>query len=579
MHLSSDPRPRSIASRPVSGLHIVRRVALLATLALCVNPAISRAAPLHRAHARPRTLSVSQGHAVKETIRTSATKHRGRSEHFVSFRASGLPTGSTAEFRPATVKPGVSTTLTLRTRSSTPLGTYTIDVSSASPARARRRVRGGHPRRHTPVRVAVVADKAPPSLTHIATWAYDDGCNGGAGASASLVRSWVTYAESNCGATAPKALSDCRGSGVAYCTAVQYLDASHIYAQGSVPIAPSAQENWWIHATGFADSGHRLSYLGYGGGNLLNQANPAVDNWFRSYVRANYNSYGALMMDDATASLSSELYGTGAQTSAEITTDASLAAAHEQMAGSLTHNDGKPFMQIDNALSSNPNLATPFSMLNNPANVTGVIAEGAPVSNGVLMPFYSTLLDEMAYVDHTANDFVVLLSYDPAGSLQTRRVQAATVLLGYSPGHTVSWSDLETNSGNLAVWPEQGIVPTDPVQSMGKPGGAGCLATTGAACSAGGHNGVQVKPGVFRREFGACYDRGSAFGACAAIVNTTSSPVTVEHSWLTRAYRSQITMSGGDVQSGGTIVLAGSPFSAGATTIPAHDALMLSAQA
>ena len=48
-------------------------------------------------------------------------------------------------------------------------------------------------------------------------------------------------------------------------------------------------------------------------------------------------------------------------------------------------------------------------------------------------------------------------------------------LLGYAPGHTVSWSDLETNNNNLAVWPEEGIVPTQPIQSMGQPAGASCL--------------------------------------------------------------------------------------------------------
>src|SRR3982074_389114 len=35
--------------------------------------------------------------------------------------------------------------------------------------------------------------------THVDTWALDDGCNGGVGAGAALVRSWLTYAESNCG--------------------------------------------------------------------------------------------------------------------------------------------------------------------------------------------------------------------------------------------------------------------------------------------------------------------------------------------------------------------------------------------
>jgi hypothetical protein len=35
-------------------------------------------------------------------------------------------------------------------------------------------------------------------------------------------------------------------------------------------------------------------------------------------------------------------------------------------------------------------------------------------------------------------------------------------------------------------------------------------------------------------------------------------------------------MNGGDVQSGGTINLTGTPFTAGTTTIPADDAILLS---
>jgi hypothetical protein len=185
------------------------------------------------------------------------------------------------------------------------------------------------------------------------------------------------------------------------------------------------------------------------------------------------------------------------------------------------------------------------------------------------------MLDEMGYIDHTANGFQVLLSYDSSGSLQGRRVQAATILLGYSTGHTVSWSDLEQNSNNLAVWPEEGIYPTNPVQSMAAPSGTGCFAGTGINCPNGGHNDIQVSIGVYRREFGKCYNQGVAFGPCAAIVNDSGSSITVPASWLSQTYGHQITFSGVDVQSGGTIGLTGAGFSAGSTTIPANDAVLL----
>ncbi|MGO9976980.1 MAG: hypothetical protein ACLP01_30105 [Solirubrobacteraceae bacterium] len=374
-----------------------------------------------------------------------------------------------------------------------------------------------------------------------------------------------------------KAVSDCHVNGVTLCTAVQYLDANWIYAQGSVPgVQAASSENWWQHDPGQpATAANRIAISSYGGGNLLNQSNPAVDAWFDNYVHSNYNAYDALMMDDSSGSLSNELWGSGFSTSDELTSDSALQASHEQMAASITHTNGTPFMQIDNALSANDNLSTPFAQLGNPSTVVGVITEGAPMYDGTMTGYYSSELDEMAYLDHTSNDFDVLLSYDTSGSQQARLVQAATILLGYSQGHTVSWSDLNTNSDDLAVWPEEGIVPTQPIQTMGAPTGVDCLAGQGITCSNGGHNDLQVATGVYRREFAQCYDQGTKFGDCAALVNTTSSPITVPSTWLTQSYGHLITLNGSDLQAGGTVNLQGATFTPGQTTIPANDAILL----
>ncbi|MGO9889479.1 MAG: hypothetical protein ACLP0L_16430, partial [Solirubrobacteraceae bacterium] len=145
-----------------------------------------------------------------------------------------------------------------------------------------------------------------------------------------------------------------------------------------------------------------------------------------------------------------------------------------------------------------------------------------------------------------------------------------------SSGHLVDWADLEQGSGDLAVWPEEGLYPTSPVESMGPPGGTGCLAGTGAVCSTGGHNDLQVAPGVYRREFDACYDQGVLFGPCAAIVNTTGSPITISSAWLEQSYGHQMTFSGGDAESGGSVNLTGSPFVPNSTTVGAQDATLLS---
>jgi hypothetical protein len=439
----------------------------------------------------------------------------------------------------------------------------------------RRQAHHARPRRHA-VPVAHASSAMTPIPEHVPTWGYDDGCNGGTGASATLVRQWLTYAESHCGSTATKATSDCHAGSTTYCTTIEYLDPNWIYQQGSVPgIQASAQESWWLHEPGYSDAAHRISVSSSGGGDLLNQSNPAVQNWFKSYVDNNFNDYDGLMMDDSSGSLTGTTYGSGYSSTQEIGSDAALQASHDAMASAMTHTDGTPFLQIDNGLSANDNLSTPFSMINSTNEVQGVVAEGDPMSDGTLTSYYGSLLDEMAYVDGTDQDFIVLLSYDAGASTQSRLVQAATELLGYDGNHVVSWSDLETAKSDLAVWPEEGIVPTDPIQSMNAPGGKGCLAGQGAMCSTGGHNDLEVSPGVYRREFGDCYNQGTSIKACATLVNTTGSPVTIQASWLTQNYGHQLTLVGGDVQTGGTVNLTANSFAAGSTQIPADDATIL----
>jgi hypothetical protein len=111
---------------------------------------------------------------------------------------------------------------------------------------------------------------------------------------------------------------------------------------------------------------------------------------------------------------------------------------------------------------------------------------------------------------------------------------------------------------------------------MDAPTGDGCMQGTGQVCTGGGHLDIQVATGVYRREFRDCYNQGAAIGPCASIVNTTSSPVTIKSSWLTLPLHHQITMNGGDVQSGGTIDVNGAPFTAGSTTVAGQDAALLS---
>lgn len=374
-------------------------------------------------------------------------------------------------------------------------------------------------------------------------------------------------------------MSDCHTGGTS-CHVIQYLDTNWIYPVDVKPwslLDPASSESWFQHVPG---TDRRISTSASDGGYLVNQSNPAVQSFFRNYARASWDSVDGLMMDDQAPSLGAELYyaSCGCKSTAEMAGSAALRRGHESMSAAMTHSDGHPFMQVDNALPPNPYQPQGLDTLNHSTGIHGLISEGAPENHGTLDPYYSTLLDQISYVANKTSSFVAPLSYGNAGASyqsQSRRVQEGTMLLGYSPGHLVDWADLEKDTNSLAVWPEEGIYPTEPVQSMAAPGGHGCLAGTGDACSTGGHNDVQVALGVYRREFAACYDRGTAFGGCAAIVNTTNHSVKVQPSWLTGSYGHQITFDGGDVQSGGQISLAGDSFDPRSAAIPADDATLL----
>ena len=463
-------------------------------------------------------------------------------------------------------------------------GRKAVRCSSHVKSAAARRIlaRAATRKRHKSANSAAVSGGSSWSSfsSHVETWALDD-CGEGSGTSSSLVRAWASYVETNCGpGGVAKALSDCHSGGSVFCNVIQYLDTNWIYPQGSPPysqFSQAASESWYQHVPG---SGSRVQTGAFGGGSLINQSSSAVQSFFQGYVRSRYDSADGLMMDDQSSSLNTQLYFStcGCKATAEASSDCALRAAHTSMSAAMTHSSGQPFVQIDNTLPPNPYLPQGLDVLNQ-GGVHGLLKEGSPESNGKLDPYYSTLLDEIAYVATQSNSFVVPLSYGQAGAAsqqQSRRVQEATILLGYSPGHLVDWADLNQGSNNLSVWPEEGIYPTQPVQSMGAPGGSGCLAGTGNVCSTGGHNDLQVAPGVYRREFAACYDQGTAIGPCASIVNTTASPVAVASSWLTNSYAHQVTFNGTDVQAGGTISTTSAAFTPGSTTVGIHDAILLS---
>jgi hypothetical protein len=471
----------------------------------------------------------------------------------------------------------------------------------------------------------------------------------------------LSIAETKCatGESNP-ALQSCHRAGVTYCTVLQYFDPSLAWSRGGPLYEPlmsagqgggPAPEQWYVHSGSGCDRRSRVTFSSsrYGTTDLLYQGNGTLadggvnrcwaalgspyepfPDWLDVYANRNYGQWDGLMVDDMGATFSPGY--------TELPTQEDSVAEHSFLAGQLVDwRTGTHFLQVDNSWSSSPYQPPPTALYDDSDRVQGLIMEGAPWSsaaggdeytitpdsNGHPAPWvYENVLDSMAWVDHetASDDFLVLLSYDPgnypnplaAGNqLEGRLVQEATVLLGYAPGKIVDWADLENpddwpenesdpDSEDLAIWPEEGVYPTDAVQSMGAPRGSGCMTGHGPDCTSGGHNDLRVlKVGagaypsggyVYRREFRDCFNRGAPIGPCAAIVNDSGTPETVLGSWLGQSYRYVITPEPGarnnhgwDVQSGGWVntcgqrnaPVPGQTFAPGSTSVAPWSAIVI----
>ncbi len=76
----------------------------------------------------PAAGSVAAGSAATTTVQTQTTSGQAQT---VQLTASGLPSGATASFNPASVTTGTNSALTISTAAATPAGTYPVTVRAA----------------------------------------------------------------------------------------------------------------------------------------------------------------------------------------------------------------------------------------------------------------------------------------------------------------------------------------------------------------------------------------------------------------------------------------------------------------
>jgi hypothetical protein len=426
----------------------------------------------------------------------------------------------------------------------------------------------------------VSSPPSPASLSgpyHISTWAADSAYGEGRTASAADVRKLVTYAIGD-----GKALADCH-DGSRSCKAVFYLDPNHVWNSNfsrcifypDKYVMNEASETWFIHDRGYKDSAHRV-YGKDATGCVVWEMNPkstSVQDWWRTYLRGHADTYDAYLIDDDMMDVVDAGYffhsgggclpwPTYCHSTEEIPDDADEVLARVAFVNAMTHENGSSMQFFYQQASFKD--ALDISALEATSHFVGLSCEGCVSSTGLptRTNLFAGVLNEMAAVNKT-NDSYLLISKgsSPEGSatqLLQRMVTTGVVWLGYEEGRTIVRPNLESDTNRLAIWPEDLIYPSKPLQSM----------FSGAADLA-------VSSDVYRREFAACYNKGRLFGHCAVVVNARSGAVTIRQSWLRQVYHHAVTVTGGDELSGGMADLSGNAFIADETTVRAGAALLL----
>jgi hypothetical protein len=415
---------------------------------------------------------------------------------------------------------------------------------------------------------------------HIATWAMDEYGGLSANASSSEVQRYVSYAEGGDGND--KAARDCSGSTA--CSSVFYLqtsliDSSSVCRSYGNGFTNAASENWYVHRRGYSDFSHRLTgdrTINCNGNSVevpiyVADGNVAgVQSYFRSYLQEHADTWDYVMLDQTQWDVVDQMFGPNGgfcpweagrycTTSQELPTASSVVAEHGALATALAHKNGSPFKAFTNPIDGY--VSQEISASN---HLLGGLMENFVVDEGKLRPsMYGTALTLMKRADSTPDGKVVELNdgASPAGSsaqIAQRLVTTGVAWLGYSEGHTIVFPNLEDNTTGLAIWPEDMIYPANPLETMSS-----------------GPGDLEVGPSVWRREFEACFNDGTAVGPCAAIVNGSGSPITLKSAFFRESYGHVISLSGGDILSGGTMSLASTAARMNSSYIQPGEALLL----
>jgi hypothetical protein len=336
---------------------------------------------------------------------------------------------------------------------------------------------------------------------------------------------WADYAEIGSNAFA----SAFHGAGGRYATA--YINANYWYTSPDY----TAPGNYAESAFGHTSSGARVSRpQGSGTEYYLLSNSAAQQNGFAGIADSiqSGGGFNYIYLDGVSSNLNISLYRFNG-TPVEISTDA------QYVAGMKTTVTRSPLPTIVNGYM-NGNPVQEEEYIGAP-NIAGIFGESCFTHDSGTYTDQRWRDQANALLDTTQHHYPAICggNGELADNRPLRIYWLASWWLTYDPNYSVALEIYGSDPNPVYVFAEQGLVPLNPVQT----------ATTISS--------LQVAGGAYARQFGSCYYQRNWRGACAAIVNPSSSS-TVSMPALASAYHHSLTLDTHDLYAGGQIYLTGS---------------------
>jgi hypothetical protein len=355
--------------------------------------------------------------------------------------------------------------------------------------------------------------------------------------SASWMAQWATYALIG----QSKYANAFHTAGGKY--ALAYTNANYWYTSPTYTAPGNYSESAFAHSSG----GARVSRpQGTGTEYYLNPNSSAEQSGYAGITSTikSQGGFNYVYVDGVSSNLNISLYRFSG-TPVEITSDAQYVAG----------------MKATMAKSALPTIINGF-MNGNPVqeeeyvgatNIAAIFGESCFTTYGAIYTgqTWTNMANALLYTTGAHSPAICIGKGSFADNRALRIYWLASWWLTYDPVYSVAGELVSSTANPVYVFPEELLVPLNPVQT----------ATTVSS--------LQTSTGAYARQFNACYYDRNWRGACAAIVNPTSSTVSMPS--LASGYHHSLALDTNNLYTGGTVSLS----STVPTTLASGQAVVL----